>query len=378
MNNLYESRPIAFFIPDLNGGGAQRVVVNLANALVDITEHPIHVVLVRKEGQFLDLLRPEVTVIDLGAKRTLFSLFKLAGYLNKHCPAVIMSSLNYANIICSLAHRLVGRPCRLVLREASVVRKPEGGLVKRLRMQRLQILMRYFYSTADAVVANSYDTFQTLVDTKITNPANSHILFNPVITQKDIERANAHHDPEVPTDLPYICAIGRLSEPKAFDILLDAFAKLKNQNIDLVILGEGELRSALNRQAKELGISERVHMPGFIDNPMAVLLRGEAFVLSSRWEGFGNVLVEALAAGVPVVSTDCPGGPRFILEDGAHGHLVPYDDPDALADGIEHSLTYPAGTPESRRQRAADFSAEKIAREYLDRVLLPYRMRCFK
>jgi glycosyltransferase involved in cell wall biosynthesis len=281
-----------------------------------------------------------------------------------------MSSLNYANILCSFAHRLAGRPCRLVLREANVVRKPEGSLINRFRTQALQGLMRHCYSKSDAVVANSYDTLQTLVDAKISDPDKTQVLFNPVITQKDIERPNIN-DSVLQTKSPYICAIGRLSEQKGFDILLDAFAMLKNNNLDLVILGEGELREALTEQARELGISERVHMPGFLDTPMAVLRKAEAFVLSSRWEGFGNVLVEALAAGVPVISTDCPGGPRAILEDGAHGHLVPYDDPGALAEGINHALEQPTGTPESRMARAADFSAEKIARKYLEKVLLP-------
>lgn len=364
-------KPISFFIPALNGGGAQRVVVNLANALVDITNHPVHVVLVKKEGPFLGLLKPEVTIIDLQGKRTLFSIRKLSRYLKINSPIVIMSSLNYANIICTFAHRLAGRPCRLVLREANVVREPEGNWGNRFRAHAVQGLMRYSYSKADAVVANSYDTLQTLVDNQITIPENNHVLFNPVITQKDVEGANNLSDSVLPTTSPYLCAIGRLSEQKAFDALLDAFAKVQNQNLHLVILGEGELRGPLTQQAQELGISERVHLPGFIDDPMVVLRRAEAFVLSSRWEGFGNVLVEALAAGVPVVSTDCPGGPRAILEDGAHGHLVPYDDPDALAEGIERTLTSPAGTPESRKKRADDFSAEKIAREYLEKVLMP-------
>lgn len=363
--------PISFFIPALNGGGAQRVVVNLANALVDIVDYPIHIVLVKKKGEFLNLVRSEVKVIDLKGKRTLFSCWKLARYIKINRPKVIMSSMDYANVICTYAHRFSCLPCRLVLREASVVRAPEGNLLKRFRTQAVQGLMRYCYSKSDAVVANSYDTLQTLIDTKISIADKIHVLFNPVIMQKDIERPLNSDDLVLQAKSPYICAIGRLSEPKGFDILLDAFAKLKSQNIDLVILGEGKLRGALTEQAQRLGIAERVHMPGFIDNPMAVLQKAKVFVLSSRWEGFGNVLVEALAAGVPIVSTDCPGGPREILENGAHGYLVPFDDPGALTDGIEMAVSNPKGSPESRKKRAADFSAEKIAREYLEKVLLP-------
>lgn len=362
---------ISLFIPTLDGGGAQRVVVNLVNSLVDITDHPIHVVLVKKQGSFLELIRSEVEVIDLGAKRTFFSLFKLTAYLKKNRPAVIMSSLNYANIICTLAHKLAYHPCRLVLREANVVRVPEGKLKNRVRMHVTQMLMRYSYLKADAIVVNSYDTMQTLISAKIATDDKICMIANPM---KSIDKLSISDNKiiiPVSNDYPFICSIGRLSEQKGFDILLEAFSRVSNQKLNLVILGEGELREDLTRQAKELGILDRVHMPGFINSSIAILSHAKAFVLSSRWEGMPNVLIEALAIGAPIVATNCPGAVRDVLQDGALGHLVAYDDPQALADGIERTLTEPAGTPESRKQRAADFSAEKIAKAYLEKVLLP-------
>jgi glycosyltransferase involved in cell wall biosynthesis len=373
MNRVDASKPIAFFIPALNGGGAQRVVVNLANALVDIAENPVHVVLVRKEGHFLNFLRHEVTVIDLQGKRTILSIQKLTDYLRKLRPAVIMSSMNYANIICSIAHLFAGKPCRLILREANIVRAPDGSLVNRLMMQTVHHLMRRFYPKSDGVVANSYDTRQSLLDQKIVEEKKIHILGNPIALQKKVETPTDGFENGLPIIAPFICAIGRLSEQKGFDTLIEAFSKIKTQNLHLVILGEGELQYDLKRQTQELGIQERVHMPGFVQNPMTIVEKAKAFVLSSRWEGFGNVLVEALSTGVPIVSTDCPGGPRTILENGLHGHLVAYNDPEALATGILEALSEPAGTPNSRKRRAEEFSAEKIAREYLNRVLLPTR-----
>jgi glycosyltransferase involved in cell wall biosynthesis len=147
---------------------------------------------------------------------------------------------------------------------------------------------------------------------------------------------------------------------------LDAFSKLRDQNTDLVILGEGPLRGRLLEQARELGVNERVYLPGFVSDPMRVLKNSSLFVLSSRWEGFGNVLVEALATGVPVVSTDCPGAPRSLLRGGALGHLVPVDEPDALARAITEALHSPRGTREDRLERARDFAAPVIARRYLE------------
>ncbi len=371
------SRPIAFFIPALNGGGAQKVVVNLANVLPELTDCPIHVVLARKEGEFIDELRSDVQVIDLATKRASRSFFALARYMRRHKPQVLMSSMNYVNIICMLAALLAKRPCRIVLREATVVLPHSGSLFVRFRKNRLIYLMRFFYPLADAIIANSQETLNSMEQAGIRVRNKSAVIGNPItIPPRDIEPRSLEWLP-YPRP-PFICSVGRLAEEKGYDTLLSAFARLQNGRLHLVILGEGELRESLTRQAEELGIKERVHMPGFVQNPMAVVRNAEAFVLSSRWEGFGNVLVEALATGIPVVSTDCPGAPRDILENGTHGHLVPYDDPDSMAEGISRALEHPAGTPESRTARAADFSAEKIAREYLDRALLQYQMRFFK
>ena len=175
----------------------------------------------------------------------------------------------------------------------------------------------------------------------------------------------------LPRPVPrFICAVGSLRLAKGFDILLSAFAQISDMSLHLVILGEGALRTELEEQSRQLGIQSRVHMPGFVKRPADVISQAELFVLSSRWEGFPNVLLEALATGVPVVATDCDGAPRSMLEDGRHGHLVAPDDPEALREGIEAALTAPAGTPESRRARAGDFSAESITRKYLEEAFL--------
>jgi glycosyltransferase involved in cell wall biosynthesis len=157
-----------------------------------------------------------------------------------------------------------------------------------------------------------------------------------------------------------------LADEKGFDCLLDAFSMLHNEEVDLVILGEGPLRRRLEEQARGLGVSERVHLPGFVSDPIHVLKHSSLFVLPSRWEGFGNVVVEALAAGTPVVSTDCPGAPRALLRDGELGHVVPVDDSEALAEAITEALHSPRGTREARQGRARDFAAPAIARQYLE------------
>ncbi|WP_038071586.1 glycosyltransferase [Thioalkalivibrio sp. ALMg13-2] len=361
------SRPIALFIPALNGGGAQRVVVNLANALVDLTGRPIHVVLVRAEGEFLADVRPEVCIRDLGKKRTLAAIPALASYLRSERPAVLMARMNYVNIAASVAWMIAGRPCRLVLSEANVVQAPEGSWSRRVRQEMVLKVMRAIYPAADCVVANSEATAQSMSVNGVASEGSPIVIHNPVLGSEVGRREDSSSLFDgFRSHRVLICAIGRLAEQKGFDCLLKAFSKLHDQDAELVILGEGPLRGKLQEQARQLGVSERVHLPGFVGDPMHVLERSSLFVLSSRWEGFGNVLVEALASGVPVVSTDCPGAPRALLRDGALGHLVPVDEPDALAQAITEALHSPRGTREARQDRARDFSAPEIARQYLE------------
>ena len=355
---------ISSFITALNGGGAQKVVVNLANALVELTDRPIHIVLARSEGEFIDEVRAEVKSIDPGKGRASRSISALERYLREVHPAVLCSSLDYANVCAVLAWQLTGPLCRLVVREDNVVRVPNGGLRSFFRSSATQGLMRLFYPRANAVVAISEAVACTLSDRNIFRQSQIRVIGNPITLKVDRESSSAEQLPAL-SKRDYICAIGRLAEAKDFDALLQAFALMRGQNVDLVILGEGPLRAELTKQAERLGIADRVHMPGFVSEPERVLSRAMLFVLSSRWEGFGNALVEALATGVPIVSTDCPGAPRSLLRDGALGHLVPVDEPEALARAIAEALHSPRGTREARQARAGEFAAPTIARQYL-------------
>jgi len=232
-------------------------------------------------------------------------------------------------------------------------------------MYAMQRLMRWSYRCADTVVALGEEVSQTLKNGRIGRPERIKVIANPVT----VSVADGHEDrrssPQFHFDGPYICAIGRLTEQKGFDVLLDAFARLPDRSLNLAILGEGQLRENLEEQALQLGIADRVHLPGFSNQPRKVLQDAELFVLSSRWEGLPIVLLEALATGTPIVSTDCPGEPRSVLLDGALGHLVPTEDPEAMATAIAEALHAPRGTEASRRLRAEDFAAPVIASQYL-------------
>ena len=173
--------------------------------------------------------------------------------------------------------------------------------------------------------------------------------------------------------IPLILNVGTLKAQKDQATLLRAFAILASEmDVKLLILGEGELRSELEALAAKLGIADRVSMPGFTSDPSQAYNSASLFVLSSAWEGFGNVVVEALEHGVPVVSTDCPSGPREILEDGRWGTLVPIRDPQALANAMRDALSQ-AHDHEALKRRAGDFSVAKAADAYLDLLLPSWR-----
>jgi glycosyltransferase involved in cell wall biosynthesis len=218
---------------------------------------------------------------------------------------------------------------------------------------------------ADGAVAISKGVGDDLVAKAGVDPRTLAVIYNPV----DVEAVGreAEHDPGHPwlnDAVPVVLGVGRLTYQKDFATLLKAFAHLRQTRpARLIILGEGEDRASLTQLAARLGISEDVDFPGYKTNRLGYIARAKVFALSSRWEGFGNVLVEALACGVPVVSTDCPSGPREILDAGAFGALVPVGDDRAMATALADALDHPPPA-ERQRARAAVFAPEAIAAQY--------------
>jgi len=234
--------------------------------------------------------------------------------------------------------------------------------------------MRWSYKNADAIVAVSAGVAADLADYIDVEREAIHVIYNPVIDRELIRLSfePVDHPWLCDPDIPVVLAAGRLTEQKDFGNLLDAFRiVLDGMDARLIILGEGELRDALERKICTLGIQAKVSLPGFKENPYALMRRSNLFVLSSQREGFGNVLVEALACGTQVVSTDCQSGPAEILQDGKYGKLVKVGDPVGLASMITKSLRSPISEDHSQKF-IEKYSIEKGVQEYMN-VLLPER-----
>jgi glycosyltransferase involved in cell wall biosynthesis len=235
-----------------------------------------------------------------------------------------------------------------------------------LQFKALPFLYRRFLRQADAIVAVSRGVARELDDICRLDAGAARVIYNGVVDERFAARARE------PVVHPWfdgrskvLIAVGRMVAQKDHATLIRAFARVAaRRDLRLVILGDGPLRGELSSLAAALGVADRVDMPGFVDNPLPLISRAAALALASRFEGFGNVLVEALACGVQAVSADCPYGPSEILESGRFGRLAPVGDPEALAEAMRLALDAPIDA-DLLRSRAAAFSTQACASAYL-------------
>jgi glycosyltransferase involved in cell wall biosynthesis len=356
-------RSLALYLPSLRGGGAERAFVILANAF-SANGYRVDLVLARAEGHFLKDVSKTIRIIDLGATRVLASMPGLIRYLRSAQPKVMISALGHANVVAVAARMFSRVPTCLILSEHNHLSMTMKNTT--LRRERLtKHLMRWAYSRADQVVAVSRGVADDLTTTIGLNRELIEVIFNPVVTEDLIRlsRAPVDHPWLDSRDPPFILGVGRLTAQKDFALLIKSFALLRaTKDVRLMILGEGELRNDLEEIVRGLGVSDHVAMPGFVANPYAYMRRANVFVLSSRWEGFGNVVAEAMACGTPVVSTDCPSGPAEILENGTWGRLVPIGDEHAMAQAISETLD--EQSPPNVELRAKVFDEEQAVARY--------------
>lgn len=386
---------VAFTIPDLGGGGAETVVLNLAGELIR-RGHRVDIVLLRAivqrdvpdgtrlfvaDGGTADPaeaelhgIRPEAVraaatsrlcdwiraaralkcdPLCLPSTRLARLARAMACYMESEQPDCVLPNIPRAQLATLLARRLVARHPPVVPVIHNLVRR------HRRRQRHLAGDAAHFVTVSLGIAANLAAVLEVPRD-RITT------IHNPVVTP-DLY-AKAAEPPAHPWladgSLPVVVAAGHLEERKDFTTLVKAFARVvERRACRLVILGEGRQRQQLETLVRQLGIAERVSLPGWLDNPFALFARASLFVLSSLHEGLPTVLIEALACGCPCVSTDCPSGPAEILQDGSFGPLVPVGDDDALAEAMERVLEQP---PDRARleQRGADFSAQKAGDAY--------------
>lgn len=379
---------IGIFMYTLGGGGVPRRNVTLANGLRD-AGHRVDLVVIDGRGELRETLRPDIRVIELGDWRTHLPFIrakrrrqfhlargKLAGYLAKERPDIVLSADNYANLAAIAAREKAGAPVPIVVSQrnnasASIVSpKLVSDIVRD-------------YPKAEAIVAVSEGVADDLV--KLGLPRDKvQAIYNPVVEGRFLEAAGrpVDHPWFGAAGRPVVVGAGRIGPQKDFETLLKGFALLRSARPDarLVIFGEGKepgARTALKGFAAELGLADVVDLPGRVPDAVPYIAAADLFVLSSRWEGLPGVLIEALGCGTQIVSTDCPSGPMEILDGGAFGRLVPMGDAAALAAAMEAAL---AETPDRDRLKARGrlFGVEEAVSRYealFDQVLAGLAVR---
>ena len=354
---------IAMFFWSLQLGGVEHMMVQLSRELA-ARGHDITLVLARPATDNEYLPDPRVGVVRLEAATTAITVLRLALHLRDARYDLVYTAMPTSNIAALAALFLSRAKSRLVISERS---NPalEAKHSKTWRYRTAFALQRYCYPRADSIVAVSHDLANDLAAFAGLPRDAIRVIYNPAFDDRVAGPDTAVTHPwldEKP--VPVILAAGRLTEQKDFATLIRAFGQLRQtRNIRLLILGEGNQRQRLEALVKELGLTEHVTMPGFVPDIFPFLGKADVFALTSIWEGFGNVLVQALAAGCSIVSTDCPNGPGEILARGAFGRLVPVSDVAALAQALDQSLSTPFESA-LLRERAQFFSLTRSADAY--------------
>lgn len=361
---------VAIYLPALQIGGAQRVTINIANGLA-ARDFPVDLVVSFDEGglanevdeaiSVVDLQTPAVPGLGIGA-----SVHSLGAYLDRARPPVLIAAMTHANVVAMAARHLSNSETALVATEHN-----QFGVENTPKNRLVEFVAARAYRHVSRLVAVSEGVATTLAEQTGIDRDEVTVLYNPVDVTEIRRRAmEPLSHPWLDDDaLDVVFTVGRLTPAKDIPTLLAAFERVHERRpmTRLIVAGRGEHREQLQEEAVGRGLSEIVAFPGYVDNPFAYMRGADAFALSSVHEGLPTVLVEALACGCPVVATDCPSGPREILEDGALGPLVPVADPEAFATATVDVLTDPT-SPARLRDRADDFAMDRTIDRYADLV----------
>lgn len=354
---------VAILVPSLRGGGAERVMTTLVTN-IDNKKFDIKFILVNKEGPYIKLIPKDIEIIDLNSKRARYSIPKLIKEINNFEPDVILSTLGYLNIMLLGVRRLlIGNP-KIIVRH-SIAPSASLNTLPTVKRSLLLNLYKFFYNKADIVLAQCKDMKNDLISSFKLDPSKVKFIYNP-LNLDHIHENMLKYNPFEDNNINLLAA-GRLTNQKGFDILLKAF-KIVNKKIPetrLTILGKGELDDALQNLAERLQVNDKTNFEGFVNNPYPYYYNSDMYILPSRYEGFPNTLLEAIACKTKVVSTNCKNGPREIIGNNEYGMLIEEENYQDLAVTIIKYLKEPNKTEE----RAEDFNLKKIINNYEDLLI---------
>jgi glycosyltransferase involved in cell wall biosynthesis len=383
---------LTFVLKSLNYGGIERLAFNFLKFISQRQDLSIDLVVAWGQGIYEKEIPDNIRIIDLKIQleNRIKSYIKLTDKLTKYFaeenPNYIFSYLPIANICSAIAWSFNRQKSKIVLIEQTLLfndlvrLQKQGNSVETRPIKgdrknsffsiTLPLAMKFWYPQVTAVVCDSVGLARGIETGLNFKRGLIKTIYNPVIDERvtlSLERPFSH--PWLTTqEVPIFIAVGRFAPQKDHFTLIKAFAQFRKQHpAKLILLGDGELRPQIQKLVDRLNLSADVSLPGFVENPYPYLKRANTLVLSSLWEGLPTVLIEALASGCQVVSTNCQYGPDEILENGKYGWLVPIQNPSALCNAMKQSLDFPIH-PTRLKERSSYFTVERSARQYLQLV----------
>ena len=343
---------VLLITPNLYPGGSQKILISLIN---NLSTNTFILNFKKNENFLLNLINDKSKVIHAQSRYTIFSFFELNKIIQEKNIDVVLSSIRTINILLGLYGFLFSKKIKLIFHEPNVLTEFESFTLRTIVRK---ILMTISYYKAYKIIANSNDTKKDLLNHKIVNNQKVIVISNPVDLHDDNIRLDDKFEKKLKEKKYIIISCGTLSYQKNFELLIKAFnnIKINNNNISLVILGEGPLEKKLKELSHKNNFNDEVLFLGNVKNPQSYFKKSDLYVCSSIFEGFGNTIVEAMLTGLPIVSTNCPGGPKEILDNGKNGFLVKNNSVDDLEKGILRSMKNPI-----------KYSVQEIKKKYLSK-----------
>jgi glycosyltransferase involved in cell wall biosynthesis len=363
-------RSLFIITPTFAGGGAEHIAVSLANYYVSIN-YTVYVICELVEGPFASQLGSSVIVRETKTRSLIKNIFSLKKLIFEEQPEICISTVRRSNVIAGFASYFTFKKHKFISLEVNTL----DTFYKRSFHSRLlwKMMMQISYRKFQKIVACSEVVKTQVMKLLWLNDSQITVIGNPVLPQNylSLAKEDAEFWPiEFKNSHDVFISLGRFEEQKNYEFMIRGFAELvkTKPNSRLLILGNGSQERTLNKTIVDLGLTEKIKLLPFQRNPYAYLKRADIFLMSSRWEGFGNVFIMASALGLPIISSNAPGGPKEIINDQRIGTLYPVDDTEAMLDCCENLLLDDYNTKDLKKFRqisAEKFSIEKIAKTYL-------------
>ncbi len=324
---------ILFLVPNLNIGGAERTIVNLLNG-INKRKFICKLMLYRKEGELLKKLKPHINVINLSVSNSGLAIFKIIKHLNYEKPDIVFSTLRYPNAAMYISSNLCTSKPKVIIRETNNF--TAAGLKKNLT----ETFVSWCYRNADKVISLSKGVALDLRKRHQISKSKIKIIYNPVDTSYIKNEGKKKLNIKIPKDFNKkskfkMISVGSLEIQKGHDILIKSLKKLKNIDFYLFIVGKGSQKKSLEKLIVDCELTKRIFLLGELKNPYNLISKSDLFILPSRWEGFGHVIVESMVLGTPVLSSNCKSGPNEIITNNVSGKLYPTHSQTALIKGIQ-------------------------------------------